>query len=151
MKRYNLKLGIVDIVIQGLMLLMAIMAALSIFVSREAAIYVMILQFFIGLYQICSGIIGAALGRKWKIPYLIGAFAYIIILGAGTAIISEMRGGGDAIIGLAIVGGIIVPYIIAIGYFVMSIKTFQQARMEEEYAVPKRDFTDESILDEGLI
>lgn len=151
MKRYNLKLGIIDIALQGVMLFMAVMSALSMFVEREGFVFVMILQFFIGLYQICSGIIGVALGRKWKIPYLIGAFIYIVVLGVSTAIISEMRGGNDFVVGLAIVGGIIVPYMIAIGYFAMSIKTLKEARSEQEYANPREEYADETILDEGLI
>ncbi|MGK0389068.1 MAG: hypothetical protein ACI94Y_001804 [Maribacter sp.] len=151
MKRYNLKLGIVDVIIQGAMLCMAVVAALSIFIEFTGILYVLILQFLIGLYQICSGIIGAALGRKWKIPYLIGAFVYLIGGGIVGAIVSEIVGGGDAIAVFAVIGGMIVPYIIAVGYFAMSIRSFLHAKLEEESASPKADFADESILDEGII
>ena len=151
MKRYSLKLGIVDIVIQGMMLFLAVVSAFAIFIDMAGLIYVLLLQFFIGLYQICSGITGAALGRKWKVPYLIGALIYLIVLGAGAAVFSEMRWNGDGIVVLAVIGGMIIPYIIAIGYFTMSIKTFSQARLEQEYLTPTTEYMDESILDEGIV
>jgi hypothetical protein len=152
MRRYNLKLGIVDIIIQGMILFFAVLSALAIFIDTTGIIYLLLLQFFIGLYQICSGIIGAALGRKWKIPYLIGTLVFIIVLVGGSALISEISGGrGDGIVALAIIGGIIVPYTIAIGYFVMSIKTYQEERLENEYSPRTEEFMDESILDEGII
>lgn len=146
MMKYNKKLGIIDISIQGMIVVAIIISALAALTEDFAIFFILVLQFFLGIYQISSAIIGAAKGRKWKMYYLIIAVIYIILGGVTAGLLSETRWNSDMAFGFLIFLGVVLPLIMGLTYFILTCLEFKNEKSEQKNV--SEDLLDEDVLKE---
>lgn len=148
MFKYNRKLGLADIIIQGIFFAGILISILGLIEDNMAVLFILVFQFFLGLYQIGSGIVGAVKRRKWKMNYLGVVFVYVIVGGISAVLLENARWHNDLAFVLAIFIGIVIPLLIGLGYFILNIKEYQKS--ERVIHSNEKNLEDESLLDDLL-
>lgn len=138
-----------DIVIQGIILAAIFVSILGLASDSLAVLFILIAQFFLGIYQLGSGIVGAVKSRRWKAIYLGIAFAYLIVGGFSVAFIEEARWGSDLQFVLMIILGMVIPILIGLVYFILSIRELNHPESFQPI-VHSRKQGDDDILDDLL-
>jgi len=91
MNDYNPRLGMADLVVQGVLLTLVIVPdVFSVFTDNSALLIGMFFQIFLGAYQVLSGIIGVIKQREGRGQYLSVAGVYMIFFILGFSIFESL-------------------------------------------------------------
>lgn len=144
---YNKKLGLADLIIQGFLLVVTVTCSFGALVSMSFILIAMFFLIFLGGYQFLGGVVGAIKGNKWKRKYLIVVIAYLLIGGTGTVVLEEARWTDMFAYVLFVLTSVVIPQLIAIGYFYFSLKDYQKYSTGENVVVPEEEA---GVLDQNI-
>lgn len=140
----------VDWIVQLVMLSIMLFCTFFGFIGGGLFIIAMLLLMPFGMWQVISGIIGAAYGSIWRMKYLAVVFAYFILSGIGSAIFQPFNGTASEIVqGVGIFLLFATPLVLGIWYM---IGTFQDKKRLEAGTANKPTFEDmDDILDVAML
>ena len=104
-----------DFGISAVLLVLFILAGLAAIYDREMIMLMMICAFFLGCYQLLSGLIGSIRGNRKKLIYFVAAIAYLAIL-SGVYMYANTRLGESFEVVIAITGLVLIPMAFACYY-----------------------------------
>ncbi len=151
MRRYNKNLGVADLFIQTLLYVPTMIFHLIGFIETEFLIISLMIQFPLGVYQVCSGLVGVARGRRWMNRYLTIVFFYFI-LGFVFYMIFEMmnpRMDSEMERYLGLFYGIVIPMIIGGYYYITCINEHNELKEQDTGKIKHAEY-DSEILDADL-
>jgi hypothetical protein len=126
-------LNIIDLGVQSLILGIVLIVTLVSIVTggiESSAFGAMYGAILLGPWQLVSSLvtcIARGLYFRWRLIHLISSIAYIVILSAGVAYAKDMDPSGF-VRTVGAVFGFGIPAVLAVFYYVITVKSFQQAR-----------------------
>ncbi len=104
-----------DFGISAILLLLSLLTGLASFFERELFLILMILAFFLGSYQLLSGLIGGIRGNRKKLIYVVAALVYLAIL-SGIYMYANLILGEASEVVVAIIALVLIPLAFALYY-----------------------------------
>lgn len=138
-----------DIIIQWILMSIYILVGLGALVDREIMIFLLIVQFFLGGWQLLSGVILFALTRhQSRINYLLTVAAYFGLFALGSMLVSQGVIKDTKV--LMVISTILVPMAIAIWYFITTQSDYKQIKLLKHPDAPEENSMHDQILDEKI-
>ncbi len=139
----------VDNIIQWILICTYVAAGLGALVDRDIVIFLLVVQFFLGGWQLLSGIILFALTKnKKRLNYLLTVLAYFVIFALGSMLIAQ--GIFKETKALMVLSTILVPMVIAFWYFGMTQVDYKEVKQQKNPDAPDKSHLQEEILDDGI-
>lgn len=130
-----------DAIIQGILIIPILIAYISalIFLSNGTIFIALALQFILGIYQLGSGFIRTIRhGSAFRRNYLVVAIGYILVLIAGTTIVSSTVISDSFLYFLGVMGMMVIPVVMALFYWYRTIQQFR-GKFEESVGFQKQE------------
>ena len=141
----------VDLIIQRLIGAIYILAGIGALIDREGIIFLLLVQFFLGGWQILSALIVTAIRKnKQRLPYFVAVAIYFSFLIFGGMLMDQQYFARELRKTIMTIGFILIPMSYAIWYHVITTVDYQNSR-NSRIGYESQDHTNlEGILDEGI-